>query len=57
MQKLKELFPNQIRMEVAAAVGRFAKKQESRDRSLAILIERQAKLIEMGIQSEGNWRR
>ena len=56
MEKLKELFPNQIRMEVAAALG-IVKKQESIDRTLAILIEGQAKLIEIGIQSEGNWRR
>ena len=54
MEKLKEMFPNQVWMEVATVVGRFAKKQESIDRTLAILMEEQAKLIEMGIQSGGN---
>ena len=51
------MFTNQVRVEVAAAKERFAKKQEKTDEALAILMDGLAKLIEMGTQDDGNWRR
>ena len=51
VEKLKEVFTTQIRTEVATVEERFAKKNDTLDQALAILMERQEKLIEMGVPS------
>ena len=49
---MKEDFANQVRLEVATDKERFARKQDNTDRALAILMQGQAELIEMGTHTQ-----
>ena len=52
LDKLKGLIAGTVHGEVSAAVEQIAKKQDKTDQVLAVLMEGQAKIIEMGTKTD-----